>query len=64
MNYSEADYPNQKMTKFIIGTGIEIHKNLGFGFLEIVYKDALEYEFRQRRIEYEREKCMMYSTKR
>lgn len=56
MKYSETNYPNQEMTKSIIGTGIEIHKNLGFGFLEIVYKDALEYEFRQKGIGYEREK--------
>ena len=32
-------------TSLIIGIGIEVYKNLGAGFLEIVYKDALEYEF-------------------
>jgi GxxExxY protein len=30
----------------IIGLCMEVHKNLGPGFLEIVYKDALEYEFK------------------
>ena len=40
----------------IIGIGIEIHKILGAGFLEIVYKDAFEYEFRKRLTTYEREK--------
>ena len=35
---------------------MEVHRNLGRGFLEIVYKDALEYEFRQQQIQYEREK--------
>ena len=35
---------------------MEVHKNLGYGFLEIVYKDALEYEFRNAEIPYEREK--------
>ena len=29
---------------------------MGSGFLEIVYKDAIEYEFRNRNIPYEREK--------
>ena len=29
----------------IIGVCMEVHKNLGGGFLEIVYKDALELEF-------------------
>ena len=31
----------------IIGKCFEVHNNLGPGFLEIVYKDALEYEFRK-----------------
>ena len=34
----------------------EVHNNLGPGFLEIVYKDALEYEFNKTGIPYEREK--------
>jgi GxxExxY protein len=40
----------------IIGTCMEVHNNLGAGFLEIVYKDALELEFRRAGISYEREK--------
>jgi len=40
----------------IIGLCMEVHNNLGAGFLEIVYKDALEYEFRNAGIEFEREK--------
>jgi GxxExxY protein len=40
----------------IIGKCFEVHNNLGAGFLEIVYKDALEYEFRKADIPYEREK--------
>jgi len=40
----------------IIGKCMEVHNNLGAGFLEIVYKDALEYEFRKAGIPYEREK--------
>jgi len=35
---------------------MEVHNNLGHGFLEIVYKDALEYEFKNLGIPYEREK--------
>ena len=34
----------------------EVHSNLGYGFLEIVYKDALEFEFKKKGIVYEREK--------
>ena len=40
----------------IIGICMEIHNYLGFGFLEIVYKDALEIEFRNAGIEFVREK--------
>lgn len=39
----------------IIGICFEAHNNLGSGFLEIVYKDALEYEFRKAGIPYKRE---------
>ena len=40
----------------IIGKCMEVHNNLGAGFLEIVYKDALEYEFKKANIPFEREK--------
>ncbi|MCH5715172.1 GxxExxY protein [Niabella hibiscisoli] len=40
----------------IVGACMEVHNHLGAGFAEIVYKDALEYEFRQRDIPFEREK--------
>ena len=40
----------------IIGKCFEVHNNLGPGFLEIVYKDALEYEFNKAGIPFEREK--------
>ncbi len=40
----------------IVGKCMEVHNNLGPGFLEIVYKDALEYEFKKAGIPYEREK--------
>ncbi|MBP6810150.1 MAG: GxxExxY protein [Saprospiraceae bacterium] len=35
---------------------MEVHRILGSGLLEIVYKDALEYEFKLLGIPYEREK--------
>ena len=39
----------------IIGKCFEAHNNLGAGFLEIVYKDALEYEFIRANIPFSRE---------
>jgi GxxExxY protein len=35
---------------------MEVFNHLGSGFSEIVYKDALEYEFREKGIDFEREK--------
>lgn len=35
---------------------MEVHNNLGAGFAEIVYKDALEHEFNKAGIPFEREK--------
>lgn len=35
---------------------MEVHRQLGKGFLEIVYKDAFEFELRMKGILYEREK--------
>ena len=40
----------------IVGICMEIHRILGKGFKEIVYKDAMEYEFKQQNLNYEREK--------
>lgn len=40
----------------LIGICMEIHRELGMGFKEIVYKDALEYEFKSRKIGFIREK--------
>lgn len=40
----------------IIGICMEVHRNLGPGLLEIIYKDALEIEFKENNIPFEREK--------
>jgi GxxExxY protein len=40
----------------IMGKCMEVHNQLGSGFLEIVYKDALELKFTTNNIHYEREK--------
>ncbi|MCB0517447.1 MAG: GxxExxY protein [Lewinellaceae bacterium] len=46
----------EEETYSIIGICMEIHSILGPGLKEIVYKDAMEYEFNLQNIPYEREK--------
>lgn len=43
------------LTYKLIGIGMEIHRILGYGLAEVVYKDAFEYELKQQHIPYERE---------
>ena len=47
----------------IIGALFEVYNNLGSGFSEIVYKDALEHEFKNREISFTREKEYSVSYK-
>lgn len=54
--YNLQHYPSQSLSYQVIGIGMEIHRLLGKGFLEIVYKDAFEYELKNQGIMYEREK--------
>ncbi|MFV8333878.1 GxxExxY protein [Flavobacterium sp. GSP14] len=51
-----SNYLYEEDTYKIIGALIEVHKNLGKGFYEIVYKDAFEYELKKNKISFEREK--------
>ena len=52
----ETDLIYKKESFQIIGKCREVHRELGHGFLEVVYKDALEIAFKQDNIFYEREK--------
>ena len=51
---SDIIYHNESYK--LIGVLFEVHNNLGKGFLEIVYKDAIEYELEKLKIIFEREK--------
>ena len=52
----EPYFPFKEETYLIIGLCMEVHNNLGAGFLEVVYKDALEVELKRAGIPFEREK--------
>ncbi len=47
----------------IIGACMEVHRELGCGFLEAVYQEALEIEFQARNIPYIREKILRIQYK-
>lgn len=44
-----------QQTYDIIGAAMEVHRVMGPGFLEVVYQDAMEQEFRIRQILFRRE---------
>jgi len=54
MEHMEPNFQDPR-TFDIIGAAYEVHRHLGTGFLEIFYKDALEIEFTERQIPFERE---------
>jgi len=47
----------------IVGAAFEVYNNLGPGFLEAVYQEAMEKEFKLRGIPYEREKELTITYK-
>jgi len=47
----------------IVGAAIEVHRELGPGFLEAVYQEALEMEMRDRNIPFEAQKPLRISYK-
>ena len=55
-------YPEQDLTKEIIGAAIEVHRQLGPGFIESVYENALVYELRKRglKVEQQLEAAILY----
>jgi GxxExxY protein len=62
--YSKKEsFPLKDETYRIIGMAMEVHKTLGRGFLEIVYKDALELEFQWAGIPFNREKAFNINYK-
>ena len=45
----------EELSRNVIGAAMEVHKQLGSGFLESVYEHALSLEFHSRQIAFERQ---------
>ena len=57
------DFLFQEITREIIGAAFEVHKILGYGFLEKVYENAMLVELQLRRLKVENQKLIRISYK-
>ncbi|GAB2760833.1 GxxExxY protein [Salinimicrobium soli] len=58
-----GDLLYKELSYELIGVLFDVHNELGGGFLEVVYADAVEYEFKKRNIPYQREKKFLVNYK-
>jgi GxxExxY protein len=55
--YKEADrYRFEDLSRKIIGAAIEVHRELGPGFLENIYEEALKIEFSEHNLKFDSQK--------
>ena len=51
----EEDFKHKELTHKIIGCAMKVHSFLGNGFQEVIYQRALELEFTQAKLSFQRE---------
>jgi GxxExxY protein len=56
MKYEPIPQQDEEIAKAVIGAAIEVHRELGPGFLESIYRKALAYELSLRGLAVEQEK--------
>jgi GxxExxY protein len=57
-SYPLKDYPHKDLTERIIGAAIEVHRELGPGYLEEIYERALVVELRRAGLGIEQQKVL------
>lgn len=63
MATDQNSFPFKRNTYEIIGICMDVHRTLGHGFLENVYKDAIEIELGEMEYSFEREKQFLIDYK-
>ena len=58
------NFEHKEITERIIGAAFEVHKILGYGFLEKVYQKAMQVELKDRGLKAELEKPIKVEFKR
>lgn len=53
----------EQLTERIIGCAIEVHKTLGAGLLESVYRECMIIEMENAQLRFEQERCVRLSYK-
>ena len=55
---TQEEYPYKQECYNIIGCAMSVHSELGYGFLEAVYQEALSIVLAENKIQYEKEKIL------
>ena len=63
MNWEPIDEGDEALAHRVIGAAIEVHRHLGPGFLESIYKKAMEHELTTSGLLVEREKEILVPYK-
>ncbi len=58
VRYSAKDYPEKELTEKIIGCAITVHRELGPGYLESIYENALSHELMKQGLAFERQRVV------
>jgi GxxExxY protein len=63
MSFAPVPEAVERVATDVIGAAIEVHKQLGPGFLERIYHEALCFELKGRRVQFERESSVVVNYK-